>query len=185
MQSILDWMKGIVILFVVLSALIHLVPREQYKKYVRFFAELVLVIAVIAPVAKVIYRSGDLDELIHYSQFWQEMENQKKDMEKLEFTGEDAYRKEYEKAIGADITQMAEDKGYPVKSVLVTLNNAYELTQVDLTIGEKQKEDQVLVERISLYPSTDNTVSPQMAELQKTICDFYRLDEKQLVIRMG
>lgn len=185
MQSILDWMKGIVILFVVLSALIHLVPKEQYKKYVRFFAELVLLIAVIAPVSKVVFRSRDLDELIHFSQFWQEMENQKKDMEKLEFTGEDAYRKEYEKAIGADITQMAEDKGYPVKSVLVTLNNAYELTQVDLTIGEKQKEDQVLVERISLYPSTDNTVSPQMEELQKTICDFYRLEEKQLVIRMG
>lgn len=185
MQSILDWMKGIVILFVVLSALIHLVPKEQYKKYVCFFAELVLLIAVIAPFSKVICHSRDFDELIHYSQFWQEMENQKKDMEKLEFTGEDAYRREYEKAIGADITQMAEDKGYKVKAVSVTLNSAYELEKVDLNITEKQKEDQVLVERISLSPSTNDAVTPQMEELQKTICDFYRLEGKQLVIRTG
>lgn len=80
MEAVLEWMKGIVILFVVLSALMYLVPKAQYKKYIQFFMEMVIVIAVISPISKVVYASEDFEEKIRYSQFWQEMENMQMDV---------------------------------------------------------------------------------------------------------
>ena len=75
MEAVLEWMKGIVILFVVLTALLWLVPKEQYKKYIRFFMELLIVLAVIRPVTGLIDFDGTFDEKIQNSQFMQEMEN--------------------------------------------------------------------------------------------------------------
>lgn len=194
MEAILEWMKGIVILFVVLSALMYLVPKEQYKKYIQFFMEMVLVIAVISPISKVIYASEDFEEKIHYSQFWQEMENVQMDVEKMDFIQNDYHRAEYEIAIEEDIRLMAEGKEYEIDQIDATLSEKYELESVIIvvkTTKEGNEESGWEVEDISVdtigggESLAEKAILEQgLSELKKEIGSFYQLEEEQIVIRL-
>lgn len=194
MEAILEWMKGIVILFVVLSALMYLVPKEQYKKYIQFFMEMVLVIAVISPISKVIYASEDFEEKIHYSQFWQEMENVQMDVEKMDFIQNDYHRAEYETAIEEDIRLMAEGKEYEIDQIDATLSEKYELESVIIvvkTTKEGNEESGWEVEDISVNTIgggeslAEKAILEQgLSELKKEIGSFYQLEEEQIVIRL-
>lgn len=184
MENIIDWIKGIVILFVVLAAFLYLVPNKQYKKYIQFFMEMIIVIAVITPVSKVVYANEDFEEMIHYTQFWQEMENAQKDAGKMEFLQTDYYKQEYEQAIGEDMTQMAQDKGFAVKDIEVTLTDDYELEKVQMQICKKEDENEVSIEPVAVGDSLASDIGKEAIyhDLQEKIKDFYHLEDSQITI---
>jgi stage III sporulation protein AF len=184
MENVISWIKGIVVLFVLLAAFLYLVPNKQYKKYIQFFMEMIIVIAVITPISKVVYANQDFEEMIHYTQFWQEMENAQKDAGKMSFLKTDYYKKEYEQAIGEDMTQMAQDKGFAVKNIQVSLTSNYELEKVSMNICKKEDEKQVSIEPVivkgSLIANTKN--ASVYHDLQEKIKEFYHLKDDQIAI---
>lgn len=184
MENVIGWIKGIVILFVLLAAFLYLVPNKQYKKYIQFFMEMVIVIAVITPISKVVYANQNFEEMIHYTQFWQEMENAQKDAGKMSFLKTDYYKKEYEQAIGEDMTQMAQDKGFDVKNIQVSLTNTYDLDRVSMKICKKDDEKKVSMEPVvvkgSLVADTQNAAVYH--DLQEKIKEFYHLTDAQIAI---
>ena len=184
MQQILDWIKGIVILFVVLSALLYLVPKKQYKKYIQFFMEMIIVIAVITPITKIVYANEDFEEMIQYSEFWQEMENVQKDADKMEFVQTDYYKQQYEEAIGEDISQMAEDKGFEVTGIEVALTDDYELESVSMKIEKKEQADDAAIEKVAIggRQVSDTVKEAIYHDLKEAIKDFYRLQDSQITI---
>lgn len=184
MESILGWIKGIVILFVVLSALMYLVPQKQYKKYIQFFIEMLIVVAIITPVSKVIYANEDFEEMIKYSQFWQELENMQKDTDKMEFLQSDYYKQEYEQAIGEDIAQMAEDKEFECEEVQVALSDNYEIEAVSMQVSKSGESDDAAVEKIVIAgsQSSDELQGSITNELREKIKDFYQLEDSQITI---
>ena len=85
MGKLLEWMRGIVLLFFLLTALLYFIPRDVYKKYIRFFMEMVLVLAILLPVMKLFYGEDPFGKMVHYDEFWQELSNLKTDMEHMEY----------------------------------------------------------------------------------------------------
>ncbi len=185
MQAVLEWMKGIVILFVILSALLQLVPQKKYQKYIQFFVELIIVIAIIGPIAKVIYASEDLDKKIEYSQFWQELENLQRDAGKMEYIQSDYYIKEYEKVIAADITQMAESNGFSVVNIQVLLSAGYELQTVDMQLAGGDGIGGITIGKIIANSGSegDSTNEAIVQELKQEISQFYQLEDSQITIQ--
>ncbi len=184
MEAVLEWMKGIVVLFIVLAALLYLLPNPRYKRYVQFFLEMVVVIAVISPVSKVIYASEDFEEKIHYSQFWTEMENLQKDAEKMEFVQSDYYRAEYETAIGEDVRQMASGDKFEVSQAEVTLSETYELERVTLVMKERGQEEGIQVEEIGAAAQLAESVEQEteFEKIRQKLKDFYHLEDSDIVI---
>lgn len=66
MGKLLEWMRGIVLLFFLLTALLYFIPRDVYKKYIRFFMEMVLVLAILLPVMKLFYGEDPFGKMVHY-----------------------------------------------------------------------------------------------------------------------
>lgn len=193
MEAVLEWIKGIVILFVVLAALLQLVPKAQYKKYIRFFMEMVIVIAVIQPVTEIVSAGADLDEKIQCSQFMQEIENMRLDVQKLDFLQQDYRKEEYETAIAQDICGMAEGKAYEIRRIEVTLSDSYELETVELTLGEAREETGIVsdveISDISIGEAShgENLAKQTMLtqgarELTSKIMSFYQIEEEQIFI---
>lgn len=60
------YVRGFIVLFVVLTILLHLPPQENYRKYIRFFTELILTLALLTPVLSVFCDSAEFLELIEY-----------------------------------------------------------------------------------------------------------------------
>ena len=109
MGKLLEWMRGIVLLFFLLTALLYFIPRDVYKKYIRFFMEMVLVLAILLPVMKLFYGEDPFGKMVHYDEFWQELSNLKTDMEHMEYLQNEYYAEQYEQEIGADIKSMADE----------------------------------------------------------------------------
>ena len=84
MERFLAWMKGIVLLFFVFTALLYFVPRNVYKKYIRFFMEMTLILAMIYPLLQAVFKENALEKLLDYDEFWEKMDKIERDAEAFE-----------------------------------------------------------------------------------------------------
>jgi len=51
-EYIYEWMKNIAFYLVIIVVALQMVPGETYKKYIRFFAGLILILMLAGPVLK-------------------------------------------------------------------------------------------------------------------------------------
>ena len=80
-----SYVKGFLVLFVLVSVLLHLPPGKTYQKYIRFFSQFILTLALLAPVLRFF---GDKDaflELIAYEKFTEELVAVSRDMKQVEY----------------------------------------------------------------------------------------------------
>lgn len=164
MEKLLEWMKGIVLLFFLLSALLYFVPRDVYKKYIRFFMELILVLAILLPIIKVLYDGDAFEKMVHYDEFWQQMDNLQMDVEHMEYIQNEYYVEEYEKSMENDIENMVKEYGYEALEVSVELNESYEIENIELSVKKTE------------------AFEGDFDAMKKALLDFYQVEEKNLEI---
>ena len=71
---IYEWMENIAFYLVLLVAVMQMIPGEHYKKYIRFFAGMILILMLSVPVLKLFGMSGfqmeeykkELEQMIEY-----------------------------------------------------------------------------------------------------------------------
>lgn len=49
-EAIFDWIKNVAYYMILVSAFIHVVPNENYKKYIRLFTGMILILLLSSPV---------------------------------------------------------------------------------------------------------------------------------------
>lgn len=160
------YVRGFIVLFVVLTILLHLPSQENYGKYIRFFSELILMMALLAPVLSVFCDSDELLELIEYEAFTEELSMVSEDMEHIEYLYGDYHREVYEDAIGEDVKRIAEGYRFSVQEVEVKLSEEYEVEYIALRISGEGEAD---IDR----------------ELKAELMGYYQLEEKEIEIRYG
>lgn len=160
------YVRGFIVLFVVLTILLHLPPQENYRKYIRFFTELILTLALLTPVLSVFCDSAEFLELIEYEAFTEELSMASEDMEHIEYLYGDYHREAYEDAIGEDVRRIAEGYHFSVQDVVVELSEEYEVEYIALQISG---EGEASVSR----------------ELKAELRGYYQLEEKEIEIRYG
>ena len=53
LEYIYTWIENITFYMVIMVAVIHMVPGESYKKYIRFFVGLILILMLANPILKI------------------------------------------------------------------------------------------------------------------------------------
>lgn len=61
-----EWIQNIAFYLVLVTAVLHAVPDKAYKKYVRFFTGLVLILMIITPVLRLFGTEAEIVELHEY-----------------------------------------------------------------------------------------------------------------------
>lgn len=86
MDAILGWIKSIVYFSLFLTVLLQLLPNEKYKKYIRFFAGLLMMLLVLKPVFS--FFDTDISKDVFSDEFYQEQSEEiELDMKELEEGG--------------------------------------------------------------------------------------------------
>ena len=187
MQAICEWMKGIMLLFVIGNVLLYLVQGRQYEKYVQFFLQLLMVMAVVAPVANVVINKEEFLDTVAYHSFWQDLDNVARDAQKIEFSNQEYAKTQYEQAVAQSVTELVEQENYTVSQVTVSLSEAYEIEQIWIVLGDKQLAanqegaERVLIEQIRITQEKPAD-SYQYAKLRERIKDFYQIEAEQILI---
>lgn len=180
MDLLYGWVKNLVCFYILMTAVLHLLPSGSYRKYVRFFGGLLLVILLLSPILEWFRDPDLLLQKVSYESFWQEMDTVRLDVKGMEKVQQQAYKKEYEKAIANDIALMAEESSFTVLSSQAELTEDYRLAWVDLSLLPKDQEGEVLVEKITF--SDNSREYPGVLELKQRIMEFYQVKEEQIQI---
>ena len=109
MEVIYGWVKNIVFFYIIMTAVLHLLPKNSYQKYVRFFGGIILVILLLTPLLELLYHPDYLLDKISYQSFLQDMNTMKLDVEGMEQTQKEIFFKEYEEAIANDIKTLSRE----------------------------------------------------------------------------
>lgn len=180
MEVVYGWVKNLVCFYIVITAVLHLLPKESYRKYVRFFTGMLLVILVLTPIFSVLQDRGNLYKKIEQAGFFQELESLKLDTAYLEQSQQEIYRKEYEKAISMDIEQMVQRQELQPGDIEVSLTGECQVEKIYIEAGFP-KESESYLEKAGFSAGAEY---PAVYELQKELKDFYQIEEEQIEIVM-
>ena len=89
MDFILQWVKKIIILFLFLSTFLYMVPNQTYKKYIRFFMEMILVVTILVPIIEYVYQSKNISFDDTYHGIVQEMKRREQEAQEYAYLDED------------------------------------------------------------------------------------------------
>ena len=84
---IYDWIKNLVFYLILMTMLMQIIPDSDYKKYIRFFTGLVLILLLARPVFGIFHLEEEFDRIYHsieYHQNVREMERAREVFESAE-----------------------------------------------------------------------------------------------------
>ena len=69
-----EWIRNVAFYLVLVTALLHVLPRSGYQKYIRFFTGLVLILLVLAPVFKLFQMEEELRDAYRDDSWLEQLE---------------------------------------------------------------------------------------------------------------
>lgn len=72
-----EWLKNLTTYTVLVAVVMQLLPSEEYRKYIRFFCGMVLIVMLMTPLFQVLGIREDFEEIYHsreYEQVVRELE---------------------------------------------------------------------------------------------------------------
>ena len=177
MAGVVEWVKSYSLVFLFMTVLTTAVAKKEYRKYIQIFVEIILVLTLLDPLLELTGRSEDLFEKISYDSFFQGLEEMKKDQAKMEFMDKDAYISYYEKALKEDVALLAESMGYVVTDASVSLNEAYEVEKIEVSVAKAQVET-VIIGSVEEQPQ-----KAEITALKEQIRDYYQVEEDKIIVR--
>ncbi len=79
-----EWLQNIVFYLIVISAVMQMIPNDSYKKYIRFFTGLILIVMLANPIMKVIGMQKTFSELYQNAVYQQKIREIKEATQYLE-----------------------------------------------------------------------------------------------------
>lgn len=179
----LSYVRGFIVLFVLLTLLLYLPPGKSYQKYIRFFAEIILTLGILSPVLSVFCDSEEFLELIEYEEFMESLSEISRDTQKIEYINNDYYLEKYESAIEEDVSGIAEQYGFTVQEAKVDLSREYTVDKIQLWLTDRI-EERIVVERIVPKEQEDETgTDAAYAGLRQKLSEYYQLDAAMIEIQ--
>lgn len=77
LDYIYEWMRNIAFYLVLITAVVHMVPDSDYKKYIRFFTGLVLILWILTPVLKLFGTDDKLADIYRNKEYMEQIERMK------------------------------------------------------------------------------------------------------------
>ncbi|MEE0419003.1 MAG: stage III sporulation protein AF [Lachnospiraceae bacterium] len=173
MEAFYGWIRNIVCFLCILNVFLQVLPGGAFKKYVRFFGGLLLVVIVLNPLAELVKVSGSFEKA------WR-MESLKEEVDNLELTkqGMEEFRSEkineaYKKELKRQIEEVVKAYDFSPVDTDITFEDGEDgvqmIREVALKIAPKQGEE------ISI-PKVGNTQTQDDAEnIKKEIQEVYHI----------
>lgn len=72
MDAIYEWIRNLVCYLVIFTAVLEILPGKEYKKYIQFFAGLVMILLLATPILKITGMEQSFWDIYHERAYQQE-----------------------------------------------------------------------------------------------------------------
>lgn len=96
---ILDYVKGFLILFLLIKVLLYFVPKRGFEKYIAFFAGVVLVIGLLYPILEMTGQEKSVLEKLDYAKWEEQLLDVSAKVQELEKAGNKFVEERYQTMI--------------------------------------------------------------------------------------
>lgn len=183
METVVAWMKSIILFSIMISMVFRLLPGKQYEKYVRIFAGLLLILIVVQPLSKLFGVDKSLKKQFELNS----LQATQKEIERDIGAGVSQKEKQYEALYATQIKADLIKQGYEVKQVALSVSwkeDNLVPSSLFIEIGrEKQEIDQVVIETIDL--SREEKTDLELENLKNQLSYFYEIPKENIDIKKG
>ena len=177
MAQFLTGVKSYTVFFLLMMILLHLVPREAYRKYIHFFMGMLLVLAFLSPVLTLLFDSGEFLDMVEYETFQEQLEELQKDTDRIEFLQQDYYEAQCREMTERELEQMALLYDYEMQETDISFTEDNEIEEITMIVHKK--EDEISVKKIQIGESE---VCENAGDLEKSIREYYGLEEEAVQV---
>lgn len=180
--------KPVVSFLMVETIVLQLLPAGEFRKMVKRFSGIVLILLLLKPVLSLTDRNVDSGQWIQKAQIEQELKN----CENLIKIG-DAYLAEksgeqYRQLIRVQIEKEAAGEGLDLKECEIGISDAGELESIRIRVSTRSEKDgkikvQAEVQKIEAGKDREEAEEPQIINMKNRIIQTYGLDEEQVTVK--
>ncbi|MBA4687203.1 MAG: stage III sporulation protein AF [Candidatus Galacturonibacter soehngenii] len=178
--GIYQWIKNIAFYMILITAVMNVIPNNNYKKYINLFTGIVMIILVISPISKLLGASTRLDSNFIKNIYNQEIINLKVDAYQISDTSSSKLLEEYKNEISNQIEEIVNKEGYFVVKSKIVMNEDREsdnygnLEGIEVVLSTQEKKNQkILVDKIQI--GQKQFENPEEISVKNVIDDFYNV----------
>ena len=119
-EYLYEWIRNIAYYMVLITAVMQIIPNHDYKKYIRFFTGMVLILLLMTPVLKLFGMEQQFSSLYEGNKYEEEIkkiENATQYLEEIDIA--DYFPQEYSEKNKAEQTEETKTSGIDVEEVQI------------------------------------------------------------------
>jgi len=190
LDSILSWVKQIVIFYIFSNFIIHVLPSGNYEKYIKFFIGLILIAVVINPLTGFFKLDTLFDDLYNSAVSNDSISEMRVDLEYAEKSNYDSITQPYKEEVIKNVEKIVmENYLYPVKTTVdfdmdSESKTFGQIKDIKLQVSKKYtSEDKIIIDKIKIQAensesgtsSGSNNLSAASLNIKNGIADFYHI----------
>lgn len=190
MEGVYIWIKGIAFYLILILAIQNVIPDNKYKKYIKLFSGMLLVLLVISPITNVFNFTENIANLYEDKLVKQEIGQMEVQLSNMEDSVYEATINQYKELVKEQVSVFAEDEGLYIEEFSCEITDDAQLSSITLILSKETTDadsNKVYVDKIRINSKEELGISNQVEDisvinLKKSIVDFYNISDDNINI---
>lgn len=188
MIHLFSWIKNIAFFLILITAVTGALPDNHFKKYIKFFSGMILIILLISPISQLLDVDNDLDLSFIEKAYEMELEEMQDEIGNLEYIQSDSLMSGYSNSILSQIEIIVREEGLYLKKGHIKLiedrnsENYGAIETISLLLSKNEENpDSIKIEDIKISKESIGD-SIEMLNIKNQIIDYYKIPAEQITI---
>lgn len=171
MNEIYEWLQSVAVFFILMTAVLNVLPEVRYRRYVQFFLGLVMLVVLCRPILAVGKLDGILQETLEKLTLEEEVRGMEESQIRLEGIQRETLYEAYEEEICRQVEEFLDGMGMTPVKVQVEIgqeDGEITLERMEVTVRKDDGQDEYGIER----------------KLKKELAEVYRLSEAHIIVKL-
>ncbi len=194
MEYFVRWIKNIAVFYVIASLILNIIPGEKYKRYIKLFLGVVMVILLIKPLGRLTGLDGRFAELFEEGSYKSMSADLRAELALADEARIKLITEEFEKKISLDIKEYVESLGavYIASEAEIDTDprssgyGGIARISVSVSRGQAYNQGNIYVPQIYLDDRDSYSEDELIAiEIKNYLADFYKLEKRNIYVNIS
>lgn len=190
LNAVYEWVKNIAFYLIFITAIMNALPDNHFKKYVKLFTGMILVVILISPISRLFQFDHALDFSFVTKTYELELEEIQKQIGNVEDMQSEQLLSGYEETVKTRIDEIVKAEGKNVSGMEVVFDKDPKspefgtIQKIELRISsEEESQDKILIDKVRISGEEKEEESTlEGINIRNKITEYYGIDPQYIHI---